>query len=304
MAASNDYYALLGVDRTATAEEIRRAYRKLARKYHPDVNKAENAATKFNEVQEAYDTLCDAEKRRSYDQFGVAGVGGTGFRGNPGWAQGGFGGGGGAGVDFSEIFGQAFGGGSDSPFGGSQQATKGQDRSISITVTFMTALKGGVEEIPIGDSTAELRIPAGILSGSKLRLKGKGDLGMSGGTAGDLLVLVTVGGHPLYQRKGLDVEIDVDLNIAEASLGTKITLPLPLGGSVDLSIPKGVSSGTRLRVKGKGCVGSDDKVGDFYAVIHIVAPTDIDDETTELLEQLEQRLENPREDDIAHNENG
>ena len=303
MATSNDYYAVLGVDRTATAEEIRKAYRSLARKYHPDVNKAEDAATKFNEVQEAYDTLCDAEKRRSYDQFGAAGVGGSGFRGDPRWAQSGFGGGGG-GVDFSEIFGQAFGGGANNPFGGSQQATKGQDRSMSITVTFMTALKGGVEEIPIGDSTAELRIPAGIQSGTKLRLKGKGELGMSGGSAGDLLVTVTVGGHPLYQRKGLDVEIDVDLNIAEASLGTIVTLPLPLGGSVDMSIPKGVSSGTRLRVKEKGCVGSNDKVGDFYAVIHIVAPTDMDDETAQLLEQLKQRLPNPRENDIAHNEQG
>ena len=302
MAASNDYYAVLGVDRTATAEEIRKAYRSLARKYHPDVNKAEDAATKFNEVQEAYDTLCDAEKRRSYDQFGTVGAGGSGFRGDPRWAHSGFGSGGG--VDFSEIFGQAFEGGANAPFGGSQQATRGQDRSMSITVTFMTAIKGGVEEIPIDDSTAELRIPAGIQSGSKLRLKGKGELGMSGGSAGDLLVTVTVGGHPLYQRKGLDVEIDVDLNIAEASLGTKISLPLPLGGSVDMSIPKGVSSGTRLRVKGKGCVGLNDKVGDFYAVIHIVAPTDIDDETSQLLEELKQRLPNPREDDIAHNEQG
>ena len=303
MAASNDYYAVLGVDRTATAEEIRKAYRSLARKYHPDVNKEEDAATKFNEVQEAYDTLCDAEKRRSYDQFGAAGAGGSGFRGDPRWAQSGFGGSGG-GVDFSEIFGQAFGAGANSPVGGSQQATKGQDRSMSITVTFMTALKGGVEEIPVGDSTAELRIPAGIQSGTKLRLKGKGELGMSGGSAGDLLVTVTVGGHPLYQRKGLDVEIDVDLNIVEASLGTKVTLPLPLGGTVDMSIPKGVSSGTRLRVKGKGCVGSNYNVGDFYAVIHIVAPTDMDDETAQLLEQLKQRLPNPREDDIAHNEQG
>jgi DnaJ-class molecular chaperone len=167
----------------------------------------------------------------------------------------------------------------------------------------MTALKGGVEEISVDDSTAELRIPAGIQSGTKLRLKGKGELGMSGGPAGDLLVTVAVGGHPLYQRNGLDVEIDVDLNIAEASLGTKVTLPLPLGGSVEMSIPKGVSSGSRLRVKGKGCVGSNNKVGDFYAVIHIVAPTDMDEETAQLLEQLMQHLPNPREDEIAHNEN-
>ena len=230
MAAPNDYYAVLGVDRSATAEEIRKAYRKLARKYHPDVNKAEDAATKFSQVQEAYDTLCDAEKRRVYDQFGAAGDGDRGFRGDPRWAQGGFGGGVG-GVDFSEIFGQAFGGGEKSPFGRSTKASKGQDRSISITVTFMTALKGGVEEIPVDGSTAELRIPAGIESGRKLRLKGKGELGSSGGAAGDLLVTVTVGGHPLYQRKGLDVEIDVDLNIAEASV-----IPDPTGYGIDQQI--------------------------------------------------------------------
>ncbi|MEE2912936.1 MAG: J domain-containing protein [Planctomycetota bacterium] len=300
MAASNDYYTVLGVDRTATAEEIRKAYRRLARKYHPDVNKANDAATKFNEVQEAYDTLCDAEKRRSYDQFGSAGVsGGSGFRGNPQWAQGGFGQGG---VDFAEIFGQAFGGGAESPFSRSQQVAKGSDRSMQITVTFMTALKGGVEQIPIGESTAELQIPAGIQSGTKLRLKGKGESSASGGATGDLLVAVMVGGHPLYQRNGLDVEIDVDINIAEASLGTKVSLPLPLGGSVDMSIPKGISSGTRLRVQGKGCVDSRGATGDFYAVIHIVAPTNMDDETTQLLEKLNQRLPNPREDEIAHDE--
>jgi DnaJ-class molecular chaperone len=161
----------------------------------------------------------------------------------------------------------------------------------------MTALKGGVEEIPVGDTTVQLRIPKGIQSGKKLRLIGKGELGVVGGQAGDLLVQVTVGGHPLYQRRGLDVDMDVDLNITEASLGTKVTLPLPLGGSVDLSIPAGVSSGTRLRVKGKGCIASDDKVGDFYAVIHIIAPSDLDEETKKLIEQLHRRLPNPREPD-------
>ena len=122
--------------------------------------------------------------------------------------------------DALPIFGQTFGGAG----GGAPQAIKGQDRTITITVTFMTALKGGVEEIPVGDTTVQLRIPKGIQSGKKLRLKGKGELGVVGGQAGDLLVQVTVGGHPLYQRRGLDVDMDVDLNITEASLGTKVTL--------------------------------------------------------------------------------
>jgi curved DNA-binding protein len=303
MTSPNDYYKLLGVDRSATAEEIRKAYRKLARKYHPDVNKAEDAATKFAEVQEAYDTLSDAEKRKMYDQFGSAGPqGGGGFRGNPRWGQSGYG----QTVDFSDIFGSAFGGdGSGSPFGGGQQqSVKGQDQTHAMTVTFMTALKGGTEEIRLGDTTVNLKIPAGIESGNKLRLKGKGAPGMLGGASGDLIVTVSVGGHPTYQRHGLDVEMDVDLNIAEAALGTKVSLPLPLGGSVDMSIPAGVSSGARLRVREKGCKTTDGKQGDFYAVIHIIAPKDVDEETSKLLKELKQRLPNPRENDVLHDGQG
>jgi DnaJ-class molecular chaperone len=300
MAATDDYYKLLGVERSATADEIRKAYRKLARKYHPDVNKADDAATKFAEVQEAYDTLSDAEKRKMYDTYGSAGPN-SGFGG--GYGGGGFGGGQrGAAVDFSDIFGSAFGGGAGgSPFGGGaqqQQPMKGQNSEAAITVTFMTALKGGVEEINTADGISKVKIPAGIESGKKLRLKGKGHPGMMGGQAGDMLVTVSVGGHPLYQRRGLDVEMDVDVNIAEAALGTKVKLPLPLGGSVDMTIPPGVSSSGRLRVKGKGCETSDGTVGDFYAVIHIIAPTDLDEETKSLLEQVKERLPNPREDEL------
>ncbi len=293
MAATEDYYKLLGVDRSATADEIRKAYRKLARKYHPDVNKADDAATKFAEVQEAYDTLSDAQKRKMYDSYGSAGPG-AGYGG-------GFGGGQrGAPVDFSDIFGSAFGGGGGggSPFGGGapqQQSMKGQNSEAAITVTFITALKGGVEEINTIDGISKVKIPAGIESGNKLRLKGKGHPGMMGGQSGDMIVTVSVGGHPLYQRRGLDVEMDVDINIAEAALGTKVTLPLPLGRSVDMTIPAGISSSSRLRVKEKGCVASNGTVGDFYAVIHIIAPTNLDEETTELLEQVKERLPNPRE---------
>ena len=120
-----------------------------------------------------------------------------------------------------------------------------------------------------------------------------------GGEAGDIIVTVSIGGHFMYQRHGLDVEMDVDINIAEAALGTKVTLPLPLGGSVDMRIPPGVSSNSRLRVKGKGCETSGGKIGDFYAVIHIVAPTELDEETKELLEKIKERLPNPRDDEAT-----
>ncbi len=303
MATTDDYYKLLGVSRTATADEIRKAYRKLARKYHPDVNKADDAATKFAEVQEAYDTLSDAEKRKMYDTYGSAGPSG-GFGGGSPYG-GGRGGGYGQQVDFSDIFGSAFGGGgAGSPFGGGgmgggrPQPTKGQNIEQAITVTFMTALKGGAEEVTTSDGVSKVKIPAGIESGKKLRLKGKGQPSMSGGEAGDMIVSVSVGGHYMYQRHGLDVEMDVDINIAEAALGTKVTLPLPLGGSVDMTIPAGVSSSSRLRVKGMGCKTTEGKKGDFYAVIHIIAPTEIDEETKELLEELKKRLPNPREEEL------
>jgi DnaJ-class molecular chaperone len=302
--ASNDYYKVLGVDRSATADEIRKAYRSLARKYHPDINKDDDAATKFSKVQEAYDTLSDAEKRKTYDQFGGAGPQG-GFRGDPRWQQaGGFGGGygggfggGGGGVDFSDFFSEAFAGQGRGGQPRTAPAQKGQNIESAISVTFMTALKGGSEEVQTADGTATVRIPAGMEHGKKLRLKGKGHPGIGEGPHGDLMITVTVGGHPLYQRRELDVEMDVDLNIVEASLGTKLSLPLPLGGTVDMTIPPGVSSGQRLRVKGKGAKASDENIGDFYAVIHIVTPKELDDESKELLEKLGKRIPNPREDD-------
>ena len=303
MTKTNDYYKILGVSKTATADEIRKAYRKLARKYHPDVNKEADAAIKFAEVQEAYDTLSDAEKRKMYDQFGAAGPRASGFQSGQQWSQqtgpgGGFQGGN---INFEDIFGSAFGSGGGSPFGGGSNAPssqKGADNTASVTLTFMTALKGGSEEIQVDGTTASLKIPAGIESGKKLRLKGKGQHGLHGGQPGDLLVTVTVGAHPLYKRDGLDVEMEVPLNIAEAALGAKISIPLPLGGSVELAIPAGVSSGKRLRVKGQGCKVSDTKVGDFYAVISIVAPEALNDESKVLIESLKQQLQKPRDESI------
>jgi len=298
--ASDDFYRVLGVDRSSTADEIRRAYRALARKYHPDVNKDDDAATKFSEVQEAYDTLSDAEKRKMYDQFGSAGPQG-GFRGDSRWQQssgyGGSGFGGGGGVDFSDFFSEAFAGQGRGAQPRSAPAQKGQNIETSITVTFMTAIKGGSEDVQTADGMATVQIPPGMESGKKLRLKGKGHPGMGGGPDGDLMITVSVGGHPLYQRRGLDVEMDVDLNIVEAALGTKLSLPLPLGGSVEMKTPPGVSSNQRLRVKGKGAKASEDKVGDFYAVIHIVAPKELDEESKELLEKLSERIPNPREEE-------
>ncbi len=297
MASTTDYYETLGVDRGATAEEIRKAYRKLARKYHPDVNKDADAATKFAEVQEAYDILSDAEKRKSYDRFGAAGpgggMGGEGFRGPYSWSQQG-----GSNVDYSEVFDSMFGG-ERSPFGGGQgyaPPQAGRDVAEKITVTFMTALNGGVEEVHLADGNrAKVRIPAGFEPSHRLRLKGKGEPGMSGGPAGDVLLTVEVGGHPWLRRSGLDIEMDLPINAAEAAIGTSVTLPLPLGGTVDLVVPSGVSSGQRLRVKGQGAKRPDGTSGDFYAVVQIATPP-LDEEATRLMEQLKENLGDVRSD--------
>lgn len=322
MQPSNDYYKLLGVSHDATAEEIRKAYRKLARQYHPDVNKAPDAATRFAEINEAYEVLSDAEKRRSYDQFGRAGVGAT--TGRPGgatWSQAGFGGSPGADFDAGDlgsIFEQMFGargpggapGTATSPFGGDfgsgsrpvqSPPQRGRDLSHELPVSFMTAVRGGKEEVRFqlgaGYETIEVRIPAGIESGAKLRVKGKGQpapSGNPGGKPGDLIITVTVGQHPYFRRDGLNLLIDVPISIAEAGLGTEVDVPL-IEGSVQIRIPPGASSGQKLRVPGKGIQDSRGAVGDFLAVVQIVAPSSLTDSARQSLEALAPELKNPRE---------
>ncbi len=323
MAKSNDYYTTLGVERTASEDDIRRAYRKLARQYHPDVNKDPEASKRFSEVTEAYDVLSDAEKRKEYDRFGRTGVG-AGHA--PGGGPGGFGGrttwtnvGGGPGaaseVDFSEVFEQMFGGGAGSPFGtargpaesgfGSRarqaQPRKGEDIHHTLAVTFITAALGGAEQLRLGQGagdgkseTIDVKIPAGIESGAKLRIKGRGHSGREGGQRGDLLLTVHVGQHPHFRRQGLDLLIDVPITIAEAALGVTVTVPL-LKGTVQIKIAPGTSSGRKLRVPGKGIVNAKGEKGDFYAVVQIHAPEQLSEQGQRLLEELSKELKNPRE---------
>lgn len=326
MAKKRDYYDILGVKRTATADEIRSAYRKLARKLHPDVNKADNAAEQFNEVQEAYDVLSDDEKRKAYDRFGHAAPGpGVGAGPGPGTGPGGVrwsystgGGGGGPGQtggfeDISSIFEEMFGGSpgtsqaGGSPFGGARASRaraarpqRGRDISHSVAVAFNTAALGGTQQIRIQRDgqieTIDVKIPAGIQSGAKLRVRGKGEPGTGGGAgqAGDLMLTIDIAPHPYFRRDGLDVLIDVPINIAEAALGVTVTVPL-LTGSAELRIPPGASSGQKLRIKGKGIADSRGSQGDYYAVVQIVAPRDLSKKGQELVGDLARELKNPRE---------
>ena len=304
MAGERDYYEVLEVDRGASAEAIRKAYRRLARQYHPDVNKSADAATRFAEVQEAYDVLSDAEKRKAYDRFGHAGVG-------VGQGPGGFGAGWSGDVSgvpfdasgFSGVFEEIFGRRAADPFGSASPGTtvprSGTDVHHTLSVSFMTAALGGSETVrlsvgPESPQTISVKIPPGIDSGAQLRVKGKGSLGSGGGPDGDLMLTIAVGQHPWFRREGLDVYINVPVTIAEATFGTTVTLPL-LAGTVELKIPPGASSGQKLRVKAKGLSDSRGSNGDFYAVVQIVAPKDLSERARQLVSDLEPELKNPRD---------
>lgn len=325
MPTKRDHYDVLGVKRHATESEIKAAYRKLARQLHPDVNKAADAAQKFAEVQDAYDTLSDAHKRKLYDQFGHAGVEGSRAAGNGGggprrphgtytWsniAGEPFQGEGISDSDLGSIFEEIFGAGSarpssagGSPFGSHararSRASKGRDIDAEITIGFLDAVRGGTHTLRIqrGGSTQsiEVTIPAGITDGTKLRVRGSGSPSAGGSGAGDLILAVRVGAHPLFRREGekqLDLALDLPLTIAEAALGATITVPTPTK-AVELTIPPGSSSGQRLRVRGLGVKTSAGDTGDFYAVLRIVAPKELSPEDHAALAAMRSRLPNPR----------
>ncbi len=302
---ARDYYEVLGVARTATGDEIRRAHRKLAKELHPDRNKAADAQKKFSEVQEAYDTLSDEAKRGQYDQFGQVAAGSNPFaggrqpQGGAAWQNVGQ-------EDLEEMLGGLGGigdffrtGGSGRARGGRAAAQPGQNVDLEVPVDFMTAAIGGTRSVSIrdaqGKSTAlDVRIPAGVSSGGSLRLAGKGHAGSGGAPAGDLIMLIRVAAHPWFYRDGLDVSIDVPITITEAALGTSIDVPL-LKGSVTLRVPAGTASGKKLRVLAKGIAPTTGTPGDFYAVIQIIAPTSLDAVDAAALKALGDKLPNPRE---------
>ncbi len=288
-----DPYDILGVPRSATPEQIREAHRKLAKKFHPDLNKTAEAGAKFKEIQEAYDLLSDAQKRKQFDQFGHAG---PSMGGAPGGAQGGWGN-----VDastFEEIFGDFMGGGARRAGGRRGGARAGEDLESRIAVDFMTAALGGVRHVSLESGgqpiSLDVRIPPGIESGGDLRLRGKGGEGMGGGPAGDLVLHITVAPHPWFRREGLDVIVEVPISIAECALGTSVEVPL-LEGTATLRVPAGTASGKRLRLKGKGVAAKGD-TGDLYAVIRVEAPRALNDEDRAALERMKATEPDPRAD--------
>lgn len=308
MSSSRDYYEVLGVARTATADEIKRAYRKLAKEHHPDRNPDDaSAEAKFKEVQRAYEALGDAEKRAKYDQFGPAGVGqvGTNPRGQRVYQWGGsavnvedledlfsaFGRGG----ERSSIFEQIFGGGFGERGGRSvREATRTADHEHVVQLSFEQAIHGTTIALELsggaagGRQTIEVRIPPGIEDGQRLRVKGRVQ-GRRGSTPGDLYVRCRIAPHAYFTRQGSDISVEVPVSVTEAALGAKIDVP-SLDGMATLTLPAGTASGSRLRLKGKGVATSDGAKGDQYVVVRIVPPTRLNEEQKRLFEQL-RRLE-------------
>lgn len=311
-----DYYEVLGVPRNASADEIKRAHRRLARQWHPDRNKAPDAASRFAAIQEAYDVLSDPEKRKDYNRFGhtrgPAGSGGA----SPGsartytWSSTGPGGGfGGEGVDFESagdvgsLFEELFGRsrrGAGPPRGRTRApspSTRGEDIQHVLDITFDTALRGGKEPLRLNragqSETIEVTIPAGLSDGARLRLRGKGQPSPLGGESGDLILTIRVGKHPWFRREGLDVFLDLPVTVAEAVSGATVQVPTP-HGRVALKIPPGANTGQKLRLVGRGVKTADGNAGDFYAVVQVQTPRDLSDADREWLLALASRLPSPR----------
>ncbi|MCP5159734.1 MAG: DnaJ domain-containing protein [Gammaproteobacteria bacterium] len=314
-----DYYQILGVNRDASEEVIKKAYRRLARKYHPDVSQEAGAEERFKEVAEAYEVLRDAEKRAAYNQLGSNWQAGQEFRPPPGW-QGrsgarthtdGF-----SSRDFSDFFESLFGGmgrGRHSGFAGMDGiggigggfTSTGQDQKVALEITLEEAHHGGNRTLQLQTPeqstdgrvlnrtrTLNVKIPAGVTNGQKIRLTGQGSANMSGGPSGDLYLEVSIKPHHFYKVRGRDISVELPLAPWEAALGCKVEVPT-LGGTVTLNIPANAKNGQKLRLRGRGLPGNPP--GDQLAVLRIVNPPADSEAARELFERMERELPfNPR----------
>jgi curved DNA-binding protein len=305
MATRRDFYEVLGVSRDAEPDEIQRAYRKLARTYHPDINKSPDAEERFKEVSEAYDVLSDQEQRRRYDAYGHD------FRQVPegvdpqAWARArtsGSGSGGrtrrpppagdewftsssAEGVDFEDIFGDLFGSGRRG-----WGRTAGADQETEITISVDEAYRGSRRTVTLtsgGGSvrTLEVTIPPGVTNGQRIRLAGQGGTGTGGAGAGDLYLVVRIADDKRYQLEGRDIHVDLPLTPWEAALGASVAIETP-GGEAKLRVPAGTSSGRRLRLKGRGLPNDRGRPGDLFAHARIVVPPKLTEDERRLFSEL------------------
>ena len=310
-----DYYKILDIERDAKEAEIKTAYRRLARKYHPDVSKESNAEEKFKEVGEAYEVLKDPQKRQAYDQLGSNWKAGQNFNPPPGWedifanvnvsgagfsdeASSGFGASG-----FSDFFESMFGGGfstaggpgfSSSGFDRSNVQAHGADQHASISVTLEDAFNGAKKSIRLGNKrNLDVKIPKGITSGKRIRLSGQGGAGAGGGPNGDLYLEVSITPHRLFKVDGANILLDLPITPWEAALGARVQVPT-LGGRVATNVPAGSQSGKKLRLKKRGLSGNP--TGDQIVTLQIAMPNVTSDEDKKYFEDMAQRFQfDPRE---------
>jgi curved DNA-binding protein len=307
-----DYYEVLGVPRGASEDEIRSAYRKLARTHHPDVSREPGAEDRFKEVSEAYEVLRDPEKRERYDRLGANWKAGEDVSGAEGFGgrQGGFAGGGfgqgqggfgdmrvefGDGNGFSEFFESLFGGGrgpGPGRAGGFEGFSgRGGDQEATLEVSLQEAAHGGRRKISLGDGRDyEVNIPAGVRDGQRIRLAGEGGRGAGGGPAGDLFLRVRIKPDRRFRLEGDDLTVELPVAPWEAALGAGVEVPT-LDGQARVKVPAGSSSGRRLRLKGEGMPGAGNRRGDLFAIVRIVVPKKLSKRERELFEQLAEASE-------------
>ena len=301
-----DYYQVLGVSRSASQDDIKRAYRRLARKYHPDVSKEADAENRFKEVGEAYEVLRDPEKRAAYNKFGKDWKAGQEFRPPPDWdksfhfedsgvtdTSG-----------FSDFFEALFGHGAFRERGAAYHA-RGHDLQVRMQLTLDEAYKGVERPVTITvpeagangqiqnrQRTLNIKIPKGVTEGQRVRLPAQGGSGTGEGPAGDLFIVIELAAHPYFRAEGRDIYLDLPITPWEAALGAKIKIPT-LGGKVDLTVPAGARSGQKFRLKGRGLPGHPP--GDQYAVLQIVVPAAETEEARDFYRRMEQAMPmNPR----------
>lgn len=302
---ARDFYEVLGVPRDASAEEIQLAFRRQARRHHPDVNKDPAAEERFKELNEAYSVLSDPKQRARYDRFGpafrqipedyderVAAGAGAG----PGWPGGEAGGGrvrfvrgdtgegfGGAGVNFEDLFGGLFGA------GGAPGRVAGADQEAELRLSVEDAYRGGRRGVtlagPDGQRTYNVTIPRGVTDGQRIRLAGQGGRGSGGATAGDLYLRVRIEPHPVFRLDGRDIHVQLPVTPWEAALGASVPVPTP-GGTAKVTVPGGSSSGRKLRLRGEGMPGPRGAAGDLYAEVRIMVPPRLSDRERELFGEL------------------
>jgi curved DNA-binding protein len=304
MASDQDFYDVLGVSRDASQEEIQQAYRKLARTYHPDLNKDPGAEDRFKDISEAYSVLSDPDTRKRYDAFGPefrqvppdvdpdtfrraragAGAGasgpGRGRAARAGSASG-F-----SGINIDDLFSGLFSGRGGGGFG----AMPGADHEAELEISVEEAYQGSKHSVSLGTAdgarTLDVTIPAGVTDGQRIRLAGQGGRGSGGASPGDLYLIVRIRPHPRYRLEGRDVYVDLPLAPWEAALGASVAIDVPGGGEAKVTVPGGTSSGRRLRLRGRGLPNPRGKPGDLYAVAKIMVPSRLSRKERRLFEEL------------------